>query len=121
MKKLLVSLSFVFGIIFLLTGCSSEERNYTKAEQELINLATTKIESEYGVQINKNLYTFGVAQQIEVDQYVTLPDGNLPEIIAVAAHPLNDITSFKKGDVLSYAIIYNAWTEEVISTHMTLY
>lgn len=121
MKKILLSLSFVFGVIFLLTGCSSEEKSYSQTEQELINFATTEIESEYGVQINKDLYTYGVAHQIEVDQYVKLPDGKLPEIVAVAAHQINDMNSFKKGDVLSYAIIYNTWTEEIINTYITIY
>ena len=118
MKKLVVILSLVVGFTMILSGCSSNKNKYSKNEESIINFANSEINKLYDVKVNKDKLDYSVGKQIEKDQYESIADGENPEIIAVTATGFEDL---KKGDVLSYSLIYNAKTKEVISSNINIY
>lgn len=118
MKRLVVILSLVVGFTIILSGCSSNKNKYSKSEESIINFANNEINKLYDVKINKYDLEYSVGKQVKKDQYEIIKDGEEPEIIAVTAKRFDDI---KKGDVLSYSLIYNAKTKEVISSNIDKY
>ena len=115
MKSKITIILCVVLCIAALSGCGKGEK-YSKAEQEAIKDVNSMVEEKYKIEIDESKYLYSVGKQVSENEFVDLDNDIVQEnqyqnIISVSAmnnHP------DKKDDILSFAVIYNKQTKDII-------
>lgn len=117
MKKIPFILTFVMSIFLVLTSCSFNNK-YNKQEEEIISFANSQIETTYGVKIDKGRFKYSIGKKVGEDMFDRIKEGDVLKVVALSA-----VLKGKpeKGDVISYSLIYDVETKDIIQINAEIY
>ncbi len=117
MKKISFALTFAVAIIFVFTACSFNSK-YTKQEEEIISFANSQIETTYGVKIDKGRFKYSIGKKVGDNMFDRIKEGDALKVVALSA-----VLKGKpeKGDVISYSLIYDVETKDIIQINAEFY